>query len=209
MSGGRRDRIGRASLFVLALACAAFVATPGRAAEKHGSVSQEPGFYPAADPESASVRIGRRVNAPIVSKRFQGGATSLDDLGRRICKAFAYSKMDSLFILCVRKDEFTDIMWREFPQSRPATGITAGDGWMFLEARLHGGVSNALSQYAGKKWTFVRFDRYDTTQVFKNFKLHKGLVMWAKDEQGALEKMTWFRVAVERKGRFKIYSVKD
>jgi hypothetical protein len=126
-----------------------------------------------------------------------------------VCRALYYEKLDSLFELCVRKDEFRDILWPEFPQSRPATGVTAGDGWMFLEARLHGGVSNALHEYGGQHWSFVRFERYDTTQVFKNFKLHKGLVLWAKNEQGQLERMTWFRAAVERKGRFKVYSVKD
>jgi hypothetical protein len=178
-------------------------------AVKHGSVTLEPGYVPAVDPESASVRLGRRANAPLVHKGFLGGARSLDGLGRDVCRALFYERLDSLFVLCVRKDEFRDILWPEFPQSRPATGITAGDGWMFLEARLHGGASNALTQYGGKHWTFVRFERYDTTAVFKNFKLHKGLVMWAKDEAGNLERMTWFRVAAERKGRFKIYSVKD
>ena len=185
-------------------------AAPGAPpAVKHGSVTQEPGYVPAADPESASVRLGRRPNAPLVNQRFLGGAKSLDDLGRAVCRALFYERLDSIFVLCVRKDEFSDILWPEFPQSRPATGATAGDGWMFLEARLHGGASSALRDYGGKHWTFVRFERYDTTAVFKNFKLHKGLVMWAKDEAGNLERMTWFRVAAERKGRFKIYSVKD
>jgi len=179
------------------------------APEKHGSVEQEPGYYPVADPESASVRIGLRVNAPLVHKRFLGGARSLDELGRRICKGLADDKLDSLLVLCLRKDEFADILWPEFPQSRPATGITSGDGWMFLEARFHGGAVNALQEYGGKRWQFVRFERYDTTQVFKNFKLHKGLVLWAKSDDGQLERMTWMRSAVERKGRFKICSMKD
>jgi len=215
-------RVGLAVALVLALSFAsgslAGPASPSPTAEgapaasptvKHGSVTMEPGYVPAVDPESASVRLGRRPNAPLVKKRFVGGAKSLDDLGRDICRALFYEKLDSIFVLCVRKDEFRDIMWREFPQSRPATGITDGDGWMFLEARLHGGAVNALQQYGGKHWTFVRFERYDTTAVFKNFKLYKGLVLWAKDEAGNLERMTWFRVAAERKGRFKIYSVKD
>ena len=214
----KRSRREAAIGLACALACAVFgltlVASAGgpalaNAPEKHGSVEQEPGWYPAADPESASVRVGRRLNAPLVRKRFTGGARSLNDLGRAVCRALYYEKLDSLFVLCVRNDEFKDILWPEFPQSRPATGITAGDGWMFLEARLHGGASNALSQYGGKHWNFVRFERYDSTQVFKNFKLHKGLVLWARSDDGQLERMTWFRAAVERKGRFKVYSVKD
>jgi len=177
--------------------------------EKHGSVTMEPGYYPAADPESASVRIGRRLNAPAVRKRFTGGARSLEDLGRSVCRALGNTNPESLLSLCVHEDEFRDIMWREFPQSRPATGITADDGWMFLWARLHGGSVSATHEYGGRRLQFMRFERYDSTAVYKNFKLHKGLVLWAKDEQGELERFSWFRVAVERKGRFKIYSMKD
>src|SRR5262245_44571222 len=51
------------------------------------SIKDSPGYYPPADPESTSERIGRRLNAPLVSKPFRGGAASLDDLGRSICRA--------------------------------------------------------------------------------------------------------------------------
>lgn len=178
--------------------------------ERHGSVEQEPGWYPAADPESASVRIGRRLTAPLVAKRFTGGAPSLDALGRRVCHALEYNRSDSLLVLCVHEDEFRDIMWREFPQSRPVTGVTWGDGWMFLWARLHGGSVSAVKDWGGHRYQFLRWERYDSTAVYKNFKLHNGLVMDAKNEDDSTTaRFTWLRSVVERKGSFKIYSMKD
>ncbi len=178
--------------------------------EKHGSVTMEPGYYPAADPESSSVRIGRRLHAPLVHKSFHGGARSLTDLGRRVCHALGYERAsDSLLALSVQQDEFRDILWREFPQSRPATGIQWGDAWMFLWARLHGGSVAAMHEYGGHRYEFLRFERYDSTATYKNFKLHNGLVLYARDETGQIERFTWFRSAVERNGRFKIYSMKD
>jgi hypothetical protein len=100
-------------------------------------------------------------------------------------------------------------MWREFPQSRPATGVKWQDGWMFLWARLHGGSVSAMKEYGGHQYEFVRFERYDSTAHYRNFKLYNGLLLIAKDEGGQLQRFTWLRSAVERKGSFKIYSMKD
>jgi hypothetical protein len=213
----------RAAALIVLAAMAAWVGRSGAASpgskpaaspdstpvERHGSVMQEPGYYPAVDPESSSVRIGRRLNAPYVSKSFHGGARSLEELGRKVCRALDYNLSDSLLVLCVHEDEFRDVMWREFPQSRPATGVRWQDGWMFLWARLHGGSVSAMKEYGGHQYEFVRFERYDSTAHYHNFKLHNGLLLIAKDEEGQLQRFTWLRSAVERKGSFKIYSMKD
>jgi hypothetical protein len=177
--------------------------------EKHGSVTQEPGYYPPNDPESSSVRIGRRVDAPLVQKPFSGGARSLNELGRRVCHALDYEKADSLFSLAVQEDEFRDILWPEFPQSRPATGITWQDGWLFLCGRNHQGSAQAIRDYGGHVYQFVRFDRYDSTMHYKNFSLHRGLILVARDDEGNIREFHWMRSAVERNGRFKIYSMND
>lgn len=183
------------------------VVTPPRA--HGGSVTREPGYYPPNDPESSAARIGRRLNAPLVSKRFRGGARSLDELGRQVCRALHEDSTDSLLSLGVREDEFRDILWREFPQSRPVTGVQWQDGWMFLWARLHGGSVAAMQECGGHLYQFIRFDRYDSTMHYKNFNMHNGLVLVAKDDEGNVQEFHWLRSVVERKGRFKIYSMKD
>jgi len=45
--------------------------------------------------------------------------------------------------------------------------------------------------------------------AYKNFKLHNGLILVAKDEGGKTEEFHWLRSVAERKGRFKIYSMSD
>ena len=176
--------------------------------QRHGSVTLEPGYYPPSDPESSSVRIGRRVRAPLVSQRFTGGARSLDELGRKVCHALDYESADTLFSLTVNEDEFRDILWPEFPMSRPATGITWKDGWLFLYGRLHQGSAIAIRDHGGHVYQFVRFDR-DSTMHYNNFKLHNGLVLVAKDDEGKIQQFRWLRSVAERKGRFKIYSMSD
>jgi hypothetical protein len=173
------------------------------------SVRDSPGWYPNVDPESTSVVVGRRTNAPRVSQRFQGGARSLEDLGRRVCRALHHERADSLLALCITEEEFRTILWRELPQSRPATGLTWQDAWSTLSMRLYSGTRGATQDHGGHYYEFLHFERSDTTARYRNFKLHNGLILVARDDQGQIERFDWLRSVAERNGAFKIYSVRD
>jgi hypothetical protein len=110
--------------------------------------------------------------------------------------------------LCVTTDEFRDILWREFPESRPATGLTWQDAWGIVGMRLRTGTSGAINDYGGHYLQFVRFEK-DTTMRFRNFKLHRGLVLVVRDDQGQEDRLAWLRSVAERKGAFKILGVED
>jgi hypothetical protein len=116
---------------------------------------------------------------------------------------------DSMLALCVTADEFRDILWREFPESRPATGLTWQDAWGIVGMRLRTGTSGAVNDYGGHVLQFMRFEQADTTVRFKNFKLHRGLTLVVRNDEGSEERMTWLRSVAERKGAFKILGVED
>jgi hypothetical protein len=182
---------------------------PTPAALAHTSVRNSPGWYANVDPESASVAIGRRTSAPLVREPFRGGARSLDDLGRTVCRLLHHEARDSMLALCVTADEFRDILWREFPQSRPATGLTWQDAWGIVGMRLRNGCSGAVNDHGGHYYEFVRFEQADTTMRFKNFRLHRGLTLVARNDEGREERFDWLRSVAERKGAFKIFGVDD
>jgi hypothetical protein len=199
-----RARIHRRLAF-LALVVAATAFAAGLAAS--------PRVYPPGlaivDPESTSVLLGRRVNAPLVRTPFTGGATSLSGLGRQVTRIFEHApQLDSLMAISVDQAEFREILWPEFPQSRPATGLTWEDAWGVLHARLLNGNNSALVGYAGRPCEFVRIE-VDSVTAYKNFKLHNGVTLVTRNAQGELERQGWIRSIAERKGRFKIYSVRD
>ena len=216
-SGGpriQRGRVRSVAATIAILACCGVVAAAGGAGsdsvpvKRRPSLRDSPGWTPIVDPESMSVLIGRRTNAPLVSKPFRGGARSLDDLGRTICRLLHRSDRDSLMALCIRDDEFRDILWREFPHSRPITGLTWEDAWISLTQRLTSGCAGAIGDYGGRSYQFLRFE-VDSVARYKNFKLHMGLRLVARDDQGQTTQMHWVRSVAERKGRFKIYSTDD
>jgi len=172
-------------------------------------IRNSPGYVPLVDPESTSVRLGRRTNAPLVSTPFKGGGTGLDDLGRRICRLFETKpKLDSLMKLTVSEGEFRQILWREFPHSRPVTGLTWEDGWRVLFPRLLNGCNSALFTNGGRSVQFLRFE-VDSIARYRNFKLYNGVHLVVKNEVGHEERQDWIRSIAERKGRFKIYSTED
>ena len=193
------------ALLMLGLVLAASVTAAPRGGY---SVKDSPGYVPLVDPESTSVRIGRRLNAPLVSKPFVGGARSLDELGRAAVQLVNRGQSDSLLALCVTEDEFRDILWREFPQSRPATHLEWLDGWKALYVRHRGGITGAIRDKADQYYEYVRTQARDTTALYRNYKLHNGVVLIVRVD-GREQELRWLRSVAERKGRFKIYSTTD
>ena len=186
----------------LALAFLMIAGTAGASVLTH-----EPGYVPPVDPDSAAVRTGHREAAPVALK-FGGGAKSLDALARSILRAAAAGDRAALGHLCVTRREFAEIMWPEFPQSRPVTGATADDGWYFLVRRNEGGVGRLLSDWNGTPLTLVRVER-GTFENYRNFRLHRGLTIVAKTADGETVRVDDLRTVAERKGVFKIYSMRD
>lgn len=173
------------------------------------SVRDAPGYKPLVDAESTSVLLGRRLHAPKVAMPFAGGAKTLDDLGRAVCQAIQLENTEALLKLCITDAEFRGILWREFPQSRPATGLAWEDGWRILYPRLHAGCSHAVRDFGGQGYTFVRFEQPDSTLAYTNFTMHSKLAMVVKSPDGAEHVWHWLRAVVGRQGRWKIYSTED
>ncbi|MEQ1831818.1 MAG: hypothetical protein ABL977_02100 [Candidatus Eisenbacteria bacterium] len=173
------------------------------------SVQDSPGYQPLHDPDSLADQLGRRPSAALVSTSFTGGARSLEALGRAICGALHTDAPDSMLKLCLTPGEFRVILWPEFPQSRPATGLVWTDAWQVLNGRLVGGSTAFARDFGGHVYTFIAFERTAATKVYKNFKLHNGVVLVAKDDEGKTHRFPFIRSIAERKGRFKIYSMTD
>ena len=168
-----------------------------------------PGHVPLVDPDSLAEKLGRRPSAKLVTETFTGGGTSIDDLIRRICRALHRDDPDTLKSLCIKSAEFRTILWPEFPQSRPATGLHWDDAWQILYGLLNGGSVGGTRQYGGHHYNYLRTECTAKTVAYKNFKLHNGITIVAKDDEGVLQHITFIRAHAERKGKLKLYSMSD
>jgi hypothetical protein len=201
-----------ALLAIAAVAVAGDSATgagPDTASQPHiGSVKDSPGYTPPVDSEAYTELLGRRPNAPRVNKPFSGGAHSLKDFGRTVARLIQHDRRDSLERLCVRSDEFRDILWPEFPQSRPATGIQWGDAWFFLYTRNHKGCGQAIEDWGGQNYHFIGVT-CDSTKQYKNFKMYSKLKIVVRGANADTVKWDWVKAIVERRQRFKILALRD
>ena len=211
MHGTRTPSSGGWRLLLMATLC---LAAPPRAsaaaapASAPVSVKDSPGYRPPSDPDSAAERLGRRADAPYVRTPFTGGARSLKALGEAVLGAFHAERADSLLRLGVTPEEFRDILWPEFPQSRTATGLRWDDAWPVLYGRLNGGSVASVREFGGHHYTLLRVEAAAVVP-YKNFKLHNGITIVARDDEGREVRFTAVRSVAERRGRFKIYSMFD
>lgn len=196
---------------LLTAAAVAFMAPPSQAGPKdtrpRSPLEQSPGYHPPADPESMSVITGRR-RARAVDLSLAGGAKSLEDLARMLLAGLEARDERALHARRLTRPEFEVICWSEFPESRPITRITADDAWGLSDPTSAKGASRAISTHGGRPLAFVRV-RAASRERYRNFTLHRGFVIEAREESGEIVTLPFAPSVVERKGRYKVLMFKD
>ena len=171
-------------------------------------LEQSPGYVPPADPESMSVVTGRR-DAPLVAGEFAGGAPSAEALAQLVLDSFQNTNEMQLHEVRVTQSEFTRLLWREFPQSRPITNIQAGDAWSMISTSSLAGAGKAYGLYGGRKLDVVGIEKGNIME-YRNFNLWRDVVVRARDtETGEELRLDFMPAIAERHGRYKVFSYKD
>ncbi|TMQ63083.1 MAG: hypothetical protein E6K79_10555 [Candidatus Eisenbacteria bacterium] len=174
----------------------------------HSPLERSPGYYPPDDPESMSVITGHR-DAPLVDLELTGGGASIDQLGRMLVAGINARDEAALHALGVTRKEFEIILWREFPESRPITHITADDAWEMASIQSHAGVSRTAGSFGGRNLEFIRID-CGPPIPYRNFTLHRQVEIATKDPSTSQEvRLNFAPSFVERHGRFKVLTFKD
>jgi len=181
---------------------------PARSTLHRSPLERSPGYYPPDDPESLSVLTGRR-DAPEVSLELTGGAPSLDALGRAILAALHDRDEAALSTLLVTRQEFETICWREFPESRPVTHITAQDAWWMSSNASRAGASRMVGVYGGRPLELLEVERAGSFP-YRNFVRHYGVTLVVRDRAtGEVLDIASAPSLIERDGRFKVLIYKD
>ena len=177
-------------------------------ARPRSPLERSPGYFPPDDPESMSVITGHR-EAPLVSLKLTGGASSIDDLGRSLITGINARDERAIHALGVTRDEFEVILWREFPESRPVTHITAADAWEMSSIQSLSGVSRTVGTFGNRKLEFIRV-ACGPPDAFRNFSLYRAVEIVTRDPATAQEVRLRFAPSfVERHGRFKVLTFRD
>jgi hypothetical protein len=144
------------------------------------SVENTTGYEIPYDPEWRSVVTGRREVGP-TNLRLIGGAGSLEELGGFILFALEDADMQALSDLAVVRDEFEQLLWPEFPQSRPYMRVPSSEAWHFHLAKSTKGLQ-ILMKEAGKKRLALDGITVAEVRPFTNFTLYEGVVINVVDQ---------------------------
>lgn len=161
-----------------------------------------------SDPEFESVITGKREVAKH-DIEFEGGELSPLELAAAIVERVCAGDEDGLRELLVTGREFEQILWQEFPQSRPATNWKAGEVWGFHLHQAHEGAREGLERYSGKNLNLYHVTCDKGYSPYTNFTLYDGIYIHTKDNDGARVVMEFATTFVERKGRWKVYIYED
>lgn len=169
-----------------------------------------PDYKPGAnDPELDSMKRGRR----LVEKRDvaldEGGAATIRELVENVVVALDAADGRALDRNAVTWHEFETILWAEFPQSRPAVGVPAGEAWDFLHHRNMAAFNRTTGDLKGGGFRLARLEVEGPVRQFTNFRLYDGLSITIANEAGETREFTMVRSVLECNGRFKVYSTWD
>jgi hypothetical protein len=133
------------------------------------------GYALPYDPEWRSVLTGRR-EAPRIEGDLAAGASSLEGLAEAVLDALASEDERELQRLRVTKDEYTTMLWPEFPQSRPYLKTPVEEVWGFHRAKCLGGGRELLREFGGRRYELEAVE-FGTAQEFTNFVKYDDVVL--------------------------------
>jgi len=182
--------------------------SPGRAI-RPSPVEQAPGYYPPHDPEADAVLTGRRV-VDLTDLQLSGGASSATALAEAIVDCVSRDDFRRLREYLITFEEFRDILWREFPQSRPATNVPVEDAWDFLFRSSYTGARRMVDDWSGRDLRMTRLSFLQGLTRYTNFNLLLGVRIHARDETTGEEIVIKYADGfVERNGAWKVYTYRD
>ena len=138
-----------------------------------------------------------------------GGEASFKGLIEKVVDAAVRDDRARLQALAVDAHDFEDVLWPEFPESRPVTNIEAEDGWGFLHRSNLSGATRGAALVGGRPLTFSHVTYREGITPYTNFTLHRGLVIHCTDRNGDPVELEFVRTVAECNGSWKVYRYAD
>lgn len=168
-----------------------------------------PGYRPGAeDPEIESVRRGRRIVARHDRGFDPGGSPSLEALVQLVATGIDMADGEMLGRAAITSHDFSDLLWPEFPQSRPAANGSVSGAWFLIRSELVSTWNRAAGEYRGKGLKVVDI-KVGHVDEYTNFRIHNDLQVTVTDAEGNAMPFPLVEAVVECRGRFKLYSTRD
>ena len=167
-----------------------------------------PGYAMPYDPEWRTMVTGKREVAPM-SFQLEDGVDSMQHLAQALLEALRVKDHDALQRLRVTRHEFEDLMWPEFPQSRPYLRIESEEAWIAHHNSSAAAVATLLRKWGGRNLELIAVD-YGDSFKYTNFTLYQGVKLRVRTAgTGETFEITEIPSIVGCNGQFKAYTYRS
>ena len=143
-----------------------------------------------------------RATAASLSNTFD----SPEALGRAVLSALATRDLERLRALSLSEAEFGEHVWPELPTSRPERNVPFDYAWGQMKQHSDASLSETVSRYGGRSLRFVQTRFTGETTQYQTFRIMRDSEVVAADESGRELILRLYGSAMEKAGRFKLYS---
>jgi hypothetical protein len=201
--------------FFLPLAALAVLTACAGDADSSPAPAASAAETPAAEPRPGAVvdsaipmpEALRRFQAAIeepAPERLQGGATTLEELFRRLVAAYAARDAAALDRLAVTRAEFGYLYYPESPYSEPPYELAPDFVWFLVEERGVRAVSRATERLAEKGPTMTSYSCPGAVKDEGTNRLWGPCFVRVRFADGSEDELRLANAIMEREGRFKL-----
>jgi len=142
--------------------------------------------------------------------RFEGSASTLDDLGDGVLEGLVGGDEGSLQGWRLTEREHNEVVWPELPASAPELNFPLDYAWQNIESRNRRGLTRILPLYADRDLAFRRVECRGGTERFGTFEvLTDCWVVFEHRDQRRVYEAQIFKDVLARGGGYKIFRYYD
>ncbi|HWI19137.1 MAG TPA: hypothetical protein VNT81_15390 [Vicinamibacterales bacterium] len=129
-----------------------------------------------------------------------------DALARAVLDALARRDVAALRSMALSEAEFREYVWPELPVSRPERNVPFDYAWGQMNQRSEGSLGDTVGRYGGRPLRFVSTRFTGDTTTYQTFSVMRASEIVATDEGGKDLVLRLYGSALQKDGRYKLYS---
>jgi len=108
--------------------------------------------------------------------------------------------------MALSEAEFREYVWPELPVSRPERNVPFDYAWGQMNQRSEGSLGDTVGRYGGRPLRFVSTRFTGDTTTYQTFSVMRASEIVATDEGGKDLVLRLYGSALQKDGRYKLYS---
>ncbi len=177
------------------------------------TAKERPGSRPRHRPAAAFLLLapalllaGLWLAGPLRPTRLRHGASSPEELARKVLAALQEGDLRTLESLALSREEFRDFVWPELPVSNPKTHLPLAYVWGEVRWRSAARLQHLLAVLKGENFELARVAHRGPRTDYPTHRAYSDFEILLRDRTGREREYLIFGTLIEMDGVWKVYS---